>query len=307
MCTTTSAVATSLRQRARPVVRLEVEDDRPLAAVERDEVAADPGCDGHHLPVGVAARRLDLDHLGAELGEERARERAGHVLRVPRRRALLRAAGSSQAQPAPRDHELLHLGRAAGDRRADRRAVERGGATLDRRLGRGVAEALEAEQVDRRRRATRCARRAPASFAIADVALPGQAPVEQCRRRGTRAAGRPASSPRSRASRSQAARRAGRSRAAAPRPRRAPRRAPPIFSAVTRSKSSVCMSTSQPPFDLADEVRGRDLDAVEEHLAQVAAAERRERRTSIPGVSTGATSTEMPRCFGSSGSVRTAR
>ncbi len=59
---------------------LEIEHDRSLAAVERDEEAADAGRDRHHLAVRITVGRLYLDHLGAELGEERAGERACHVL-----------------------------------------------------------------------------------------------------------------------------------------------------------------------------------------------------------------------------------
>ena len=59
--------------------------------------------------------------------------------------------------------------------------------------------------------------------------------------------------------------------------------------------------------DLADEVLGGNLDAVEKHLAEVAAAEHREAAHLDPGVSSGATRTEMPRWRGSSGFVRTAR
>ena len=49
---------------------LQIEDDRPLPAVERHEETTDPRCYGHDPAVGVAIRRLDLDHLGAELDEE---------------------------------------------------------------------------------------------------------------------------------------------------------------------------------------------------------------------------------------------
>ena len=70
-----------LRERVAAVLRLQVEHDRPLAPVERDEEAPDPRRNRHHLAVRVAPRRLDLDHVGAELREERARERPRHVLR----------------------------------------------------------------------------------------------------------------------------------------------------------------------------------------------------------------------------------
>ena len=79
---TTSAEPSEPGARRAPVLRLEVDDDRALPAVERDEVAADAGRDRHHVPVAVAGRRLDLDDVGAEVGEEHAAERAGDVLRV---------------------------------------------------------------------------------------------------------------------------------------------------------------------------------------------------------------------------------
>ena len=59
-----------------------------------------PARDRHHLPVGVATRRLDLDHLGAELGEQRPGERPGHVLRhLDHAHALERQA---HRRPSPR-------------------------------------------------------------------------------------------------------------------------------------------------------------------------------------------------------------
>ena len=65
-----------------PLRRLEVERDRALAAVERVEVAALAGLERVVAAPFVAARRLDLDHVGAEVGEEHRRERGGHVLPV---------------------------------------------------------------------------------------------------------------------------------------------------------------------------------------------------------------------------------
>ena len=176
--TTTSAVATSRARLARPVVRLEVEDDRPLAAVERDEVAADAGRDRHHVPVGVAAGGSTLITSAPRSASSDPAERPRDVLRVPRPRARLRAAGSSQTRV-----------RAARSRAAAPRPCRRRSSSRPRRdraplpdprrgVRRGVAEALESEQVDRPP-PTRCASRAPASFAIAEVALPGQAAVEQ--------------------------------------------------------------------------------------------------------------------------------
>src|SRR5262249_9555710 len=65
-----------------------------------------------------------------------------------RRPSLRRAARSPQAQPPARDHELLDLGRPAGDRRADARAVERGSPAVERRIRIAVAEPVEPEEVD---------------------------------------------------------------------------------------------------------------------------------------------------------------
>ncbi len=65
-----------------PFLGLEVEDDRPLAAVQRDEVAPEARGDRHDVAIAVARRRLDLDHLGAEIAEDHAAQRACDVLRV---------------------------------------------------------------------------------------------------------------------------------------------------------------------------------------------------------------------------------
>ena len=60
---------------------LEVGDDAALVAVDRGEVVAEPLAvglrdrgPGAHL---VAGRALDLHHVGAEVGEQQGRERAG--------------------------------------------------------------------------------------------------------------------------------------------------------------------------------------------------------------------------------------
>ncbi len=68
--------------RREPLGALEVDDDRALAAVQRHEVAADAGRDRHHVSVAVAGGRLDLDDVGAEVGEEDAAQRPRDVLRV---------------------------------------------------------------------------------------------------------------------------------------------------------------------------------------------------------------------------------
>ena len=78
---TASALATSAGQPFPPCLRLEIEHNRPLAPVQRHEVPAEPRRDRHHLPVRITRRRLDLDHLGPELGEQHTAERAGDVLR----------------------------------------------------------------------------------------------------------------------------------------------------------------------------------------------------------------------------------
>ena len=61
--------------------RLQIEHNRALAAIEWDEEPSHVRRDGHHLPVGVPTRGLDLDHVGAEFGEQRTGERAGDILR----------------------------------------------------------------------------------------------------------------------------------------------------------------------------------------------------------------------------------
>ena len=67
-------------QRAREVAVgrvLEVERDRLLAAVDRSEVLAVAAVHRRPLAHRVALGRLDLDDLGAEVGEQHAAERAG--------------------------------------------------------------------------------------------------------------------------------------------------------------------------------------------------------------------------------------
>ena len=294
-------------ERADPVVGLQVEHHRALAAVERHEEAAEPVADGHHAAVGVATGRLDLDHVGAELARAARRRAALPRTARSRPRGRPRAARSSQPQPSAGDHELLHLGGAARDRRADRRAIERRRPSLDRRRLLAVAEPLEAEQVDRsvaHRLHEPCA---PASFAIAEVGAARADRGRAGRPRGTRAAAPPAAR--------RAAARAARIAVRSSRPlsrscastASSTHAAPPTFSAVTRSKSSVYMSTSQPPSRSPTRFRA-GISTPSRNVSQrkpppsVAKV-----RTSIPGVSIGHTSTEIPRCFGRSGSVRTAR
>ena len=68
--------------RLEPVRGLEVDDDRALPAVQRDEVAPDSGSDRQHVAVPVAAGRLGLHDVGPQIGEEHAAQRPCDVLRV---------------------------------------------------------------------------------------------------------------------------------------------------------------------------------------------------------------------------------
>ena len=131
--TTSACRAGAVHSSDAPRRVLRSSDDRALAAVQRDEVAPDAGRDRHHVPVAVARGRLDLDDVGAEVGEEHAAERPRDVLRVLDDAHAFEGERSSQPQPAARDDDLEDLGRAAGDRRADRGAVEAADASLERR------------------------------------------------------------------------------------------------------------------------------------------------------------------------------
>ena len=88
--------------RRAPFRRLQVEDDGALAAVQGDEVAADPGRDGQDVPVAVTARRLDLDHLRTEVGQKDAAERARDVLGVLDDSHPAQRAGQGHRSPRPR-------------------------------------------------------------------------------------------------------------------------------------------------------------------------------------------------------------
>jgi hypothetical protein len=59
-------------------VLLEVEHEAPLVAVERREAHALAVAQGRRGAAHVARRRLDLDHVGAHVGEQRPGERAGN-------------------------------------------------------------------------------------------------------------------------------------------------------------------------------------------------------------------------------------
>ncbi len=60
----------------------EVKHDRALVAVQRVEVAALAVCERLVVAPRIAAGRLDLDHVGAEVGEQHAGKRPRHVLGV---------------------------------------------------------------------------------------------------------------------------------------------------------------------------------------------------------------------------------
>ena len=65
LCRTMSRCARSRDARLEPVCGLEVDDDRALPAVQRDEVAPDTGSDRHHVAVSVTAGRLHFHDVGA--------------------------------------------------------------------------------------------------------------------------------------------------------------------------------------------------------------------------------------------------
>ena len=80
-CTSTSARAISRRRISMPSRLLEVDRDRPLAAIGRDEQGGELAGRVDRLaaaPRDVAAERLDLDHVGALVGQEHRGEGAGH-------------------------------------------------------------------------------------------------------------------------------------------------------------------------------------------------------------------------------------
>src|SRR5262249_40201416 len=60
---------------------LEIEHEAALVAVERDEAHALAVADRRRGAAHVALRRLDLDHIGAHVGKERAGERPGDEIR----------------------------------------------------------------------------------------------------------------------------------------------------------------------------------------------------------------------------------
>jgi hypothetical protein len=73
------------REHALPGVRGDVERDAALVPVEDLGEVVDAVPAGHHagrddLPVGVAVKPLDLDHVGAVLGEDRRGRRHEPVL-----------------------------------------------------------------------------------------------------------------------------------------------------------------------------------------------------------------------------------
>ena len=68
-------------KRLATVLRLEIELDRALAPVQRQEEPPHTRRQRHRLAVRIAAGWLDLDHVGAELRQQRAGKRRGDVLR----------------------------------------------------------------------------------------------------------------------------------------------------------------------------------------------------------------------------------
>ena len=76
----TSAVASSLCSASHRLLLLEIEHERALVAVEVGELAGQLTALGAAAERAqqIAARRLDLDDLGAVVGEEQRRGRADH-------------------------------------------------------------------------------------------------------------------------------------------------------------------------------------------------------------------------------------
>ena len=74
---------------------LQVERDASLAAVDGVEAGAVEAGRPRHLPRRVAGGRLDLDHVGAEIGEQHRAERAGHHLRGVEDAQTIEGAGES--------------------------------------------------------------------------------------------------------------------------------------------------------------------------------------------------------------------
>jgi hypothetical protein len=60
---------------------LEIEHQAALVAIERDEAHALVVADRRRRAAHVALRRLDLDHVGPHVGEQRAGKRAGDEIR----------------------------------------------------------------------------------------------------------------------------------------------------------------------------------------------------------------------------------
>ena len=63
-----------------PARFLQVEDDAALVAVDAPEAGTLGAAASRHRARGVAVRRLDLDHVGAQVPEEHRAEGAGHDL-----------------------------------------------------------------------------------------------------------------------------------------------------------------------------------------------------------------------------------
>jgi hypothetical protein len=63
----------------KPLGLLQIECQCPLAAIGAEKKPAVAGQAQRKLAQHVALRRLDLDHRGAEIGEQRAAVRAGKI------------------------------------------------------------------------------------------------------------------------------------------------------------------------------------------------------------------------------------
>jgi hypothetical protein len=73
-----SALRGHAQERVASGRRLEVEHHGPLAAIDGEEPARDAALGGRNLPHVVAELRvLELDHVGAEVGEHHGEERPG--------------------------------------------------------------------------------------------------------------------------------------------------------------------------------------------------------------------------------------
>ena len=110
-----------MQQRA-AFVRFQVDGDAALVAIEGGE---ESGGKAEQPPGGVAVRRLDLDHIGAEIGQDQARSRAHdgvaefeHANAGKRRRVV-----GSRLRVSHRDSLSPHSGACPGCEAGDGRAL----------------------------------------------------------------------------------------------------------------------------------------------------------------------------------------